>query len=141
MQRPGGVSVVAVAFGFAAIYLCVVGGITLASSEIEPNRAAMLLLLALLRAGPYILLLAGACAALIGWGLWRMNNWARRAAMLAAAIGVVMLVPGVSSRVLGWTFAVSGAGMIARVILVWYLWREDVAQAFLGETDERLPGR
>jgi hypothetical protein len=135
MQRPRGVSVVAAAFGLAAIYLCAMGGITLASTEIEPNRAAMLLLLALLRAGPYILLLAGACAATISWGLWRMNNWARRAAMLAAAIGVVMLVPGVSSRVLGWTFAVSGVGMIARVMVVWYLWREDVAQPFQGEAD------
>ena len=127
---------VAAAFGLAAIYLCVVGWITLASTEIEPDRAAMLLLLALLRAGPYIMLLAAACAALIAWGLWQMNNWARRAAMLAAAVGVLMLVPGVSSRALGWTFAVSGAGMIARVIVVWYLWQEDVAQAFLGERDE-----
>jgi hypothetical protein len=139
MQRPAGVSVVAAGFGLAAIYLCAVGWITLASTEIEPNRTAMLLLLALLRAGPYVLVLAGAGAALIGWGLWRMNNWARRAAMLVAAIGVLMLVPGVSSRALGWTFAISGVGMIARVIVVWYLWREDVALAFLRET--RNPAR
>lgn len=102
----------------------------LALPNTQPMRLGTLLLLGLLFAGPYIFLIFGIVAGLIAWGLWRLNNWARRAAMVVAAVGIVMLVPGVSSPALGWTFGVSGFGMILRVMILWYLWRDDVAQAF-----------
>lgn len=110
----------------------------LASSDTLPMRLGTLLLLGLLYAGPYIFLMAGFVAGVISWGLWRLNNWARRAAMVVAAIGIVMLVPGVSSPALGWTFGVSGFGMILRVMVLWYLWRDDVAQAFQRQPTNRL---
>jgi hypothetical protein len=133
MQRPAGVTAVAVVFGVAAVYLCATGALMLASAETLPMRMATLLVLGLLRAGAYIFLLAGVFAALVSWGLWRTKDWARHTAIVFAVVGVIMLVPGVSSPALGWTFAVSGLGMMGRVMILWYLWRGDVAQAFRGK--------
>jgi hypothetical protein len=138
MQRLAGVSAIAVVFGFATAYLCAAGALMLASPDTLQMRLDTLLLLGLLFAGPYIFLMAGIVAGMIGWGLWRLNNWARRATMVVAAVGIVMLVPGVSSPALGWTFAVSGFGMIVRVMVLWYLWRDDVAQAFQRQPENRL---
>ena len=42
-------------------------------------------------AGPYMFLLIGTFGVLIGWGLLRLNNWARWTAIAAALIGVEML--------------------------------------------------
>ncbi len=50
-------------------------------------------------AGPYMFLLVALAGGLVGLGLLRLNNWARRAAILAALAGVVTLVPDVSSAV------------------------------------------
>jgi len=130
LERPAGVSAIAVGFGLASAYLWAMGVVGLASPDREPVRQITLLVVGLLYVGPYIALLAGIAAALIGWGLWRLNNWARLVAMIFAAAGIVMLVPGVSSPMMRWTFAASGAGMIVRVMVLWYLWRDDVAAAF-----------
>jgi len=130
MERPAGVSVIAVGLGMVAAYLCVSGLAAIASPGREPITQITLLALGLLFVGPYVSLLVGICTALIAWGLWRMNNWARVSAMIAVAAGIVLLVPGVSSPALGWAFAASGAGMILRVMIVWYLSRDDVARAF-----------
>lgn len=86
-------------------------------------------------AGPYMFLLTGAVGAAIGGGLLRLNNWARWAAILVAIMGVVMLVPSVSSAVVGFeiqSLAVGGAGVILRVMIVWYLFQAPVAEQFTG---------
>jgi hypothetical protein len=78
-------------------------------------------------------LLVAAVGALIGWGLLRLNNWARRAAIAAATAGVVLLVPTVSSAVIGlqWgSLAWGGLGVVVRVAVIWYLWQEPVRESF-----------
>lgn len=88
-------------------------------------------------AGPYMFLLIGVIASLIGLGLLRLHNWARRAAILAAMAGVVELVPSVSSAVIGFqpaALAWGGLGVIVRVMAIWYLYQEPVKDAF-----EKLP--
>ncbi len=74
-------------------------------------------------AGPYMFLLVGAVAALIGWGLLRLNNWARRAALVASLLGVAMLVPGVSAAAsdFGWSLLWGGLGIMLRAAIAWYL--------------------
>lgn len=84
-------------------------------------------------AGPYMFLLLGAVAAAIGLGIWRRNNWARRAAIIAALLGMVLLVPTVSDAVASirlQSLAWSGLGVIIRVIVVWYLCQAPVRDAF-----------
>jgi len=64
----------------------------------------------------------------------RLNKWARRAAILIAMIGVVVLVPSVSSAVIGLqikSLAIRGGlGVMMRVMIVWYLYQETVAAEF-----------
>jgi len=77
-------------------------------------------------------LLVGVLVALIGWGLLRLNKWARWAAIVVGFIGVVMLVPGVSAAAVDFRASLlwGGLGIIVRVIIVWYLYQEPVAETF-----------
>jgi hypothetical protein len=83
-------------------------------------------------AGPYMFLLIGGAGALVGWGLLRLNNWARRVAIVVGFVGVVMLVPAVSAAAVDLRVSLlwGGLGIIVRVIIVWYLWQEPIAERF-----------
>ena len=77
-------------------------------------------------------LLFGAVGGLIGFGLLKLNNWARRAAIVVSLLGIIMLVPSVSAAATNFTPALfwNGLGVIVRVVTVWYLWQVPVTDAF-----------
>ena len=84
-------------------------------------------------AGPYMFLLTALISAAIAFGLLRLNNWARRAAIVVAIYGVIMLVPTVSSAVIGFqpkALVFGGIGVMLRVMIVWYLFQEPVKDEF-----------
>jgi hypothetical protein len=84
-------------------------------------------------AGAYMFLIAAGVSGLIGWGLLRLNNWTRRAAVIIALLGVVMLIPSVSSAMVDFhagALAWGGLGVIIRVVVAWYLWQAPVVEAF-----------
>jgi multidrug transporter EmrE-like cation transporter len=125
--------VIAIVFFLAAAYLGLVGTIMLASPGTVSMALGAPLLSGLELAGPYMFLLMGGVGALIGWGLLRLNNWARRAAVLVAFIGIVMLVPSVSASAINvqlGNLAWGGLGIIVRVMIVWYLFQEPTKQKF-----------
>jgi hypothetical protein len=132
MQRPTGVTAIAILFFLAAAYLWAVGVVML----VLPGAASMTwgapLLHGLELAGPFMFLLVGAVGALIAWGLLRLNNWARRGATIAAVVGVIMLVPSVSAAAVDfhWPLLWSGLGIIVRSAVVWCLWQPWVAENF-----------
>jgi hypothetical protein len=132
MQRPTGVTAIAVLFFLSAAYLWAVGIVMLTS----PGAASMTLGAPLLHglelAGPFMFLLVGAVGTLIGWGLLRLNNWARRVATIAAMVGVIMLVPSVSAAAVDfrWPLLWGGLGITVRVAAVWYLWQPPVVDSF-----------
>jgi hypothetical protein len=133
MERPTGVTTIAYIFLFIGAYLCIVGLIML----LWPGAVSMALGAPLLDglelAGPFMFLLVSAVAALIGWGLLRMNNWARRAALLAAFAGFVMLAPTVSAAVIEvhWSALIwGGLGIIVRMVVIWYLFQTPVSEQF-----------
>ncbi|HZR55497.1 MAG TPA: hypothetical protein VFA74_01375 [Terriglobales bacterium] len=132
MERSSGVTAIAILFFLCAGYLCALALIMLASPGTVSMTLGAPLLNGLELAGPYMFLLASAVGALIGWGLLRLNRWARRAAILVAGIGFVMLVPVVSAAAVDfhWSLLTSGLGMIVRVMVVWYLWQGPVAEEF-----------
>lgn len=135
-QRPAGVTAVAVAFALAAADLLLVGLTMLARPGLVSMAAGAQLLGGLELAGPYMFLLTGVLGAVIALGLWRLHRWARWLAILVAMIGVVMLLPSVSAAMLDFRvgkLAWDGLGTILRVMIVWYLFQEPVAQAFAGE--------
>ena len=133
MERPRGVTWIAAAFLLVSAYLLIVGLTMLLSPGTLSMAAGAPLLGGLELAGPYMFLLVAAMAALVGLGLLRLNKWARWVAILASFAGVVMLVPTVSSAVIGFqmgSLAVSGLGVIVRVMILWYLFQEPVKDIF-----------
>ena len=84
-------------------------------------------------AGAYMFLLVAAVNALIAAGLWKLHGWARWIAILAAMIGVFLLLPSVSSAILDFRFGKllrGGLGTILRVMIAWYLLQPPVKEAF-----------
>lgn len=129
---PTGVTAIAILFFVAAAYLGLLAVVALASPGAVSMALAAPLLNGLELAGPYMFLLIGGVGALIGWGLLRLNTWARRGALVVALIGVVMLIPAVSAAAvdLGTPLLWGGLGIIVRVMIVWYLFQAPVAEAF-----------
>ncbi len=132
-ERPSGVAAVAFAFLLAASYLLAVGLIMTLRPGLVPMSAGAALLGGLELAGPYMFLLVAGVGGWVAFGLWRLKKWARWMAMLVASIGIVMLVPVVSSAILDFRFgrlAWTGLETVLRVMVVWYLWQTPVMEAF-----------
>jgi len=132
MQRPSGVTLTAILFFLAASYLCVIGALMLTQAGMVSMRLGEPLLHGLELAGPYMFLVVSAVGVIIGWGLLRLNYWARWAAIVAALAGVVMLVPSVSAAAADfrWSLLWTGLGVMVRVAFVWYLLQEPARAAF-----------
>jgi len=129
---PIGVAAIATLFFLAATYLGLIGLLMLASPGTASMALGAPLLSGLELAGPYMFLLMAGVGVLIGWGLLRLNNWARRAAIALGFIGVVMLVPAVSAAAVDFRASLlwAGLGIIVRVMIVRYLYQEPVKRAF-----------
>jgi hypothetical protein len=82
--------------------------------------------------GPYMFLLAGGFGLLVALGLFRLKNLARRAAIVIAVAGMVMLVPKVSADTaeLSPKFFLAGSMIVIRIMIVWYLWQGWTAEKF-----------
>ncbi len=133
VERPAGVTAVAAAFFLSGTYLLLVGLIMLIRPGLVSMAAGAALLGGLELAGPYMFLLVGAMGASIALGLYWLHRWARWLAILIAMIGVVMLLPSVSSALLDFRIARlawGGLGAILRVMIVWYLFQDPVQNAF-----------
>ncbi len=132
-DRPRGVTAIAVLFVLAAAYLLLVGLVMLARPGLVSMAAGADLLGGLEVAGPYMFLLMAALGTAIALGLLHLHNWARRVAIVVAMIGVVLLLPRVSSAVVDFRIgklACGGLAVIVRVVIVWYLYRVPVKEVF-----------
>lgn len=133
MPRPIGVSLIATLFLLAAAYLIVIGTMMLLSPGTVSMSSGADLLGGLEVAGPYMFLLVAVAATAIGVGLLRLHNWARRVAIVTALLGMVLLLPAVSSAVLDFRIAKlvwGGLGVMLRAMIVWYLYQLPVKEAF-----------
>jgi hypothetical protein len=121
MQRPAGVTAIAALFHLAALYLWTISAVKL----IAPNTISLMsgaqLMYGLELAGPYMAVLIGCGWALVGWGLFRLHNWARWAAMLVMTIGIAWLVPKISAADLGVPILWDGLQIALRAAVAWYL--------------------
>jgi len=121
MQRPAGVTAIAALFGLAAIYLWTIGMVKLLAPNAISLMSGASLMYGLELAGPYMALLVGTGWALVGWGLFRLHNWARWAAMLVMTIGIAWLVPKISMAEIGVPILWSGLQIALRAAAAWYL--------------------
>ncbi len=132
MERPAGITAIAGAFILSAAYLLIVAVVLLASPGALSLSMGAPVLSGLELAGPYMFLLAGGLASVIGWGLFRLNQWARLAAIAVAGAGLVGLLPTVSAAAVDfrWPLLWSGLGVVVRVMMIWYLFQEPVQAVF-----------
>ena len=133
MERPASVTVIAALFFLVAAYLATIGVIEL----VAPGTLSMTLGAGITYGreldGPQAALSVGAGWALVGWGLYRLHNWARWCATLLMVIGIAGSVPAVSAaaRDLGWRFFFYGFQIMVRVVIAWYLAASpEVVEAF-----------
>jgi hypothetical protein len=130
---PSGVRAVAGLFSLCGIYLAILAILMLARPGLISMAAGAPLLFGLELAGPFMFLLIAVAAGGIAWGLMRLNNIMRHAAILAACAGIVMLVPSVSGAVVAVQLkglAFGGLGIIIRVMVAWYLSQAHIAEQF-----------
>lgn len=122
MHRPAAVTVLAVLFLLAGAYLWTIAGIRLVSPGSVSLMAGGHFMYGLELAGPYMTLLVGGGYLLVAWGLFRLHNWARWAAMAVMVLGVGFLVPRISSAELGFPVlwyglqTASGSGVVLGAI-------------------------
>ena len=121
MQRPAGVTVISALFFLVAINLWAIAVVKL----VAPNAISLMsgapFMYGLELAGPYMALLVGSGWALVGWGLFRLHNWARWVAMLVFTIGIAWLVPKISNAALGGPLLWYGLQIALRAAAAWYL--------------------
>jgi uncharacterized protein involved in cysteine biosynthesis len=137
-QRPAGVTVTAIVFFSAAAYLLAAGLVMVIRPGLLSIDVGWPLLTGLELTGPIVFFVVAGVDAVIGLGLLWLENWIRWFAILVAVLGVAMLFPSLSAAVFGLRFgklAWGGLGVILRVLIVQYLVRPDVRDAF-----EKLPG-
>ena len=131
--QPTGVRAIAALFALCGIYLAFASLVMLARPGAISMTVGAPLLFGLELAGPFMFLLIAIAAGGIAWGLVRLNNIVRHAAILAACAGIVMLIPSVSGAVVavqlkGLVFG--GLGIIVRVMVAWYLSQGHIAEQF-----------
>jgi hypothetical protein len=124
MERPASVTVIAGLFFLVAGYLITIGTLEFVApgTTLSTARAAGITYGRELN-GPQTALSVGAGWALVGWGLYRLRNWARWCAILIMVIGIAGSVPAVSAaaRDLTWRFFFYGGQIMVRVVVAWYL--------------------
>jgi hypothetical protein len=101
MQRPTIVSAISALFVMAAIFLWSVGIVKLLAPNAISLMSASPFMFGLELAGPYMVLLVAAGWAAVGWGLFRLHNWARWASMAVLVASVAALVPKISQAEIG----------------------------------------
>ena len=121
MQRPKGITVIASLFALAAAYLWTIAAVLLISPGAISLMAGRYFLYGLELAGPYMMLLGGGVYALVAWGLFRLQNWARWIAMLLIVISTASLIPKISMAELGVPVLSYGLQIALRVAIGWYL--------------------
>jgi hypothetical protein len=132
MERPKGVTAIAVALFIASGYLAGIGLIKIVSPETVSLSWGAPLLHGLEISGPYMFLLVAMIAAMVGYGLLRLKNLARRAAIVLVIAGVVMLIPKLSADAaeLSLRLLLAGFAVMIRVVVAWYLWQSSTAENF-----------
>jgi len=132
VQRPAGVVSIVVLFFLTSAYLTVIAIIWLFNPDAFPLSLAAPLLHGLELAGPYMFLICAAVGVIVGIGLLKLNNYARRATILIAVAGIVMLIPKMSAAAVDISaeLFIVAIQVIVRVVIVWYLWQNWTAEKF-----------
>lgn len=123
MERPTSVTVIAALFFLVAAYLFTIGLLEfLAPGTLAMTRAAGITYGRELN-GPQTAISVAAGWALVGWGLYRLQNWARWCGIVLMVLGIAGSVPAVSAaaRDINWRFFWYGIQIMVRIVIGWFL--------------------
>ncbi|HTR64141.1 MAG TPA: hypothetical protein VMH85_00115 [Terriglobales bacterium] len=130
-KRPAGVTALAIALGLLTAYLWGRGALALASPKVRPAIEGTTLRYRLTMDvyGPFLM---GGTWGVIGWGLFRLREWARQAAMIFIIVGAGLLVPYFvfANSLFQWSVLLAALEVVIRLTIVWYLFRGSLAQHF-----------
>ncbi|HZR28949.1 MAG TPA: hypothetical protein VFA71_09220 [Terriglobales bacterium] len=145
MDRPVGVTVIAILQFLGAAFLILAGigfilggGIigSLLSQNSQLSGAGLTGIMAGLGAVfAVVLFVFAAIAAILGWGMWQLKNWARIVTLVLAGIGIVFGGLGLLFSLLHFhviTIVFIGIRLAINALIIWYLLQPDVKAAFEG---------
>ena len=141
MERPASVKAIAALFFLVAVYLIAMGIAEFVSPGMMETMRGTGITYGRELTAPQTAISVGAGWALVGWGLYRLRNWARWCAMALMVIGVAGSVPAVSSaaRDITWRFFFYGTQIMVRIVIAWYLAASpEVIDAFRAKSDTKL---
>ena len=142
MGRPVGVTILAVLYFLGAVF-CLLGGIgmmmgggmmaTLLNQQGQGSGGAAGLMAGLGAAFGVVILIFAALDALLGWGLWKLKNWAR-------IITIVLMVISIGLQLFGLVGILAHFNLFSLILtvvfvaiyawIVWYLLQPNVKAAF-----------
>jgi len=141
MNRPTGVTILAI-LNFIGAAFCVLGGLglmlgggALAGIMSQQGQAGGGLFAALGAAAGIAVLIGGALAALIGFGLWKLKNWARILSIVFTALGALMNLLGLLGSLAHFNVGTVVWSVFCLAIDVWiimYLLKPEIKAAFDG---------
>jgi hypothetical protein len=132
-QRSQGVTIIAV-YQFVIAFLSLLGmcglltipvivGVSTAAARAEGGPLATAILSTVMVIASGWIFLTGLANAVIGWGLWKQQEWGRIGALVLAALRLLNIP----------------LGTVIGALIIWYLLREDVRQEFQPQQAESLP--
>lgn len=140
LQRPTGVTIIAVLFFLGGIGL-ILTGIVIWAVPIPAGDPLLGVVTGYVIVIGLVFVVLGGAEFALGWGLWSLRNWARITAVVFFGLGAASnLVSGISFiagiRAFGVRLSYPGPGVamlamaIIQGIVIWYLTKPDVAMLF-----------
>src|SRR3972149_12029915 len=143
MDRPTGVTILAVLnFLGAALYILIgllfilgmgIRGGMMGQAGGEGSAGAMGMMMGLGGGAGVIFIVLSLIPLLIGWGLWKLKNWARIITLVLMALGALLALLGVAlGGLAGEMFSAGFSGVFLLICawIIWYLLRPHVKEAF-----------
>lgn len=132
MRPPIGITIIAILFLAAAVYLWIGSVMFLVSPGMFPfTEATLRRVLRLI--GPYPTVVVGACYAVVGWGLFRLHNWARWVAILVMTVGSAAMLPRLFVDAVAYRRSAIWIGLqiVLRAVAAFYLLGDEQRKSFV----------
>lgn len=132
-MRPHPITALSTLAAIAAAYLTAVAATMFLKWDTFSFTAGAQLLASFETAGPIAFLIGAALYAAIAYGLWTLRNWARRAAIVVAAVQALLALPKVSENAIALNFPrliITGIPMMLAAALTFYLSKSSTAALF-----------
>ncbi|HEY2360959.1 MAG TPA: hypothetical protein VGK36_07585 [Candidatus Angelobacter sp.] len=139
MGRPVGVTILAI-LNFIGAAFCLLGGIAMilgggfiASMMSQQGAGGAGILAGLGAAAGVFIIIMGGVAALMGFGLWKLKEWARIVSIVLAGIGAALQLLGLLGTLAHFNVLAVIWGIFWLAIdalIIWYLIKPEVKAAF-----------